>query len=64
MRLSTLAALAAAGTMHAQQPAVPAAPTEFVVTRGSDTIATESVTRNGSEVKSDLLLRDRRLQER
>jgi hypothetical protein len=50
--------------MHAQQPAGPAAPTEFVVTRGSDTIATESVTRDDSEVKSDLLLRDRRLQER
>jgi pimeloyl-ACP methyl ester carboxylesterase len=57
MRLSALAALAAVGTSHAQQPAAPAARTDFVVTAGSDTIATESITRDATEVKSDLLVK-------
>ena len=57
MRFSVLAALAAVGTSHAQQPAAPAARAEFVVTAGSDTIATESVTCDATHVKSDLLVR-------
>lgn len=57
MRLSALAALAAVGTSHVQQPAAPSAPSEFVVTAGSDTIATERVTRDASQVHSDLVVK-------
>jgi pimeloyl-ACP methyl ester carboxylesterase len=57
MKLSALAALAAVGTSHAQQPAAPAAPTEFVVTAGGDTIATERVTRDAAQVHSDLVVK-------
>ncbi len=56
MKLSALAMLAATGTSHTWQPAPPAAQTGFVVTVGSDTIATERITRDASEVKSDLLV--------
>ncbi|HEU6453564.1 MAG TPA: alpha/beta fold hydrolase [Gemmatimonadaceae bacterium] len=57
MRFSALAALAAVGTPHMRQHAPPAARTEFVVTAGSDTIATERITRDGSQVKADLLVK-------
>jgi pimeloyl-ACP methyl ester carboxylesterase len=57
MRLSALAALAAAGTSHAGQPAPTAAHAEFVVTAGSDTIAIESITRDASRVKAELLVK-------
>jgi pimeloyl-ACP methyl ester carboxylesterase len=57
MRLSALVALAAAGTPPAQLPSVPPAPAEFVVTMGSDTIATEHVTRDDEVVRSDLLVK-------
>jgi pimeloyl-ACP methyl ester carboxylesterase len=57
MRLSALATLAAVGTSHMGQTAPPAAHAEFVVTAGSDTIATESVTRGATQVKSDLRVR-------
>jgi pimeloyl-ACP methyl ester carboxylesterase len=60
MRLSALAALVTVGTPQAQQPAaaaVPGAPTEFVVSVGSDTIATERVTRDAAQVHSDLIVK-------
>ena len=57
MRLSALAALAAVGTSHARQSSAHAAPTEFVVTAGNDTIATESISRDGTQVRSDLLVK-------
>lgn len=57
MRFPALAALALAGASHAQQPAGPAARSDFVVTAGSDTIATESISRTASQVESDLLVK-------
>ncbi len=57
MRPSALAALAAIGMSRMGPPAPTATHTEFVVTAGSDTIATESITRNASQVKSDLLVK-------
>lgn len=57
MKLSAMAALAALGTATARQPAEPAAPSEFVVTAGNDTIAVERYTRDATQVKSDLLVK-------
>ncbi|HET7621053.1 MAG TPA: alpha/beta fold hydrolase [Gemmatimonadaceae bacterium] len=57
MKLSALAALASVGTPHARQFPAPAAPTEFVVTIGSDTIATERVTRDAAQAHSDLVVK-------
>lgn len=57
MRLPLLAALAAVGTAHAQQPGAPAAPVEFIVTAGSDTVATESYTRDTAQLRSELLVK-------
>ena len=57
MRFSTLAALAAVGTIHAQQAAAPSARSEFVVTAAGDTIAIERITRDAARVESDLLVK-------
>lgn len=57
MRSPVLAVLAAVGTVHAQQAGTPAARAEFIVTAGSDTIATESYTRDSAQVRSELLVK-------
>lgn len=57
MRLSALAALAALGTSHMTQQSSSADHAEFVVSAAGDTVATESISRDASEVKSDLLVK-------
>lgn len=57
MRLTALAALAAVGTSHAQKASAQATSVEFIVTAGSDTIATESYTRDSARVHSELLVK-------
>ena len=60
MRLAALAALATAGAVgaaNAQHAPHAPAPVNYAVTAGADTVATETVTRDGSSLHSELLVK-------